>query len=269
MAGKAGPLLGCWLALLLAVLQPGAVVAQPGNACSRIMMVPTGDWPPYNYFDADQQYRGMDVDLLNAIFAEAKCELRDAPPMPSPRNAMLFEQGQLDLMTGASMTAARKLTARFSRRYRDEVVSLFSLAEHAGRYRDIRNFDQVMRRPLTLLAPRVGWYGEAYEKNKLSLMGSARLSHFIQFDQGITMLLAGRGDLILGDEESVLFAAGRQNVKLKVLPFQVERAPVFLMFNKATTTQADVNTIDAAIERLEKRGELERIRRAYRPATAW
>lgn len=268
MAGMANGMLAWALAILLAAAAQ-AVAAPQAQGCSRVMRVPTGDWPPYNYFDADQRYRGLDVELLSAIFAEAGCSKRDAAPMPSPRNTRLFEQGQLDLMAGASITPARRELARFSVRYREEVISLFVLDKDAARYRDIRSYEQFLRQPLTLLAPKIGWYGAAYERSKPALLAAARLSEFIQIDQGISMLAAGRATFILADSEAAVHGAARQGIVLRALPFQVSRAPVHLMFNKATTTEADVNTINAAIDRLEKRGVLEGIRRAYRPATAW
>jgi len=52
-------------------------------------------------------------------------------------------------------------------------------------------------------------------------------------------------------------------VRVQPLPFWVVDAPVSLMLNRATLTRADVQRLDAAIERLRKRGVFERIRSAY------
>jgi polar amino acid transport system substrate-binding protein len=247
------------LLLALATCAPAAAA----NACSKPISMSTVDWPPYNYSDEQKQHRGLDIELVRAVFLEAGCVLVEAPPMPPPRNTMLFEQAKVDMMSGASKTPEREALAWFSTRYRQEVVSLFVLDDKAGRYSGIASFDALMAAQLSVLAPRIGYYGPAYTRLMPDLKSAGRLFHFPGFDQGMSMLVAGRADTILGDVESVLLAAVRQNVRVRALPFTALDAPVFMMFNKNSVPVDDVRRIDAAIGRLEKRGILDKIRRAY------
>lgn len=140
---------------------------------------------------------------------------------------------------------------------------MFALAEHAERYRALRSFADFIKGPLTLVAPRAGWYGLPYESQACALRKNGRLSRFGDFFQGIRMLAAGRASFMLGDAAAVERAAAKAGVKVQPLPFWLVEAPVHLMFSRATVREADVQRIDAAIVRLRKRGVFEQIRRCY------
>ena len=243
----------------LALACPIAALAQ----CSRPFSMATGQWEPYAYYDAGRNFTGIDADMVRAILKEAGCQLVELDSKPATRNLTLFEKGEIDLMTGASRTPERLKLAYFSLAYRDETVGMFALAEHADQFRALHSFSDFIQGQLTLVAPRAGWYGLAYENQAAALQKSGRLSRFGDFSQGIRMLAAGRASFMLGDAAAVEHAAARQGVKVQPLPFWVVEAPVHLMFSRATVREADVLRIDAAIARLRKRGVLEQIRRSY------
>lgn len=248
------------LALACALLGAGSALAL---GCSKPIRMGTGQWEPYGYYDAQQRFIGIDADMVRAIFKEAGCTLVPLASMPALRNKTLFERGDIDLLTGASVTAARRRQAWFSLPYRDETVGMFLLAENAGQYRAIDSFDAFLAQPLTLLAPRVGWYGAAYDRHTEELIANKRLSQFTDFTQGMRMLAAGRATFIVGDAAAVEHAAARAGVKVQALPFWLLQSQVHLMLNRATATATDVRVLDGAIERLRKRGALDQIRRLY------
>lgn len=238
-------------------------VAWADEGCSKPITTTSGEWAPYNYVDAQGRYTGMDVELSRAIILEAGCTLVEMDRMPPVRNTHMFKAGKVDMMTGASRTLERSKGAFFSVAYRTEMIRLFAAPDVARRYAHVKSFSDVMREELTLLAPRVGWYGHEYHEHVQELRAGKRLFQFNEFPDGVNMLAAGRAMLILGDQASVTHAAARRRLKLVALPFWLVDAPVHLMFNKRTMTQDDVRRIDAAIERLRRRGVLERIRRSY------
>jgi polar amino acid transport system substrate-binding protein len=259
-ARRARARFGLALALALAWLP----LAAHANQCSRPISLATGQWEPYSYYDAQGHFTGIDADMVRAIFAEAGCTLVELGSMPASRNLTLFFRGDIDLMTGASITPERQRRAWFSLAYRDETVGMFFLADGAGKFRDIRSFDDFLaRQPLSMLAPRVGYYGPVYEKHVAALLTAKRLSQFIDFTQGMRMLAAGRGNFMMGDASGVEHAAARLGVKVQPLPFWLLQSKVHLMFSRATVPQADVRRIDAAIERLQKRGVFDTIRQRY------
>jgi len=255
---------GLGLALAFALSLAAAPPATAANACSRPITVATGQWEPYSYYDAQGRFTGIDADMVRAIFVEAGCTLLELGSMPASRNMTLFFRGEIDMMTGASLTAERLKGARFSLPYRGETVGLFFVADGSARFRDIRSFDDFLaHQSLSMLAPRVGYYGPIYEKYQASLLGAKRLSQFIDFPQGMRMLAARRGDFMLGDAAGVEHAAARQGIKVQPLPFWLVESQVHLMFSRATVPEADVRRIDAAILRLQKRQVFERIRQRY------
>lgn len=248
------------LAALCLALAAGPALAR---GCSKPVTVGTGQWEPYAYFDALNRFTGVDVDMARAIFREAGCTMVELPARPTTRNMLLFESGRIDMMMGASLTPERLKRARFSLPYRNETVGMFSLAEQARRYQSVRSFDDFLAHPLRMLAPRVGYYGDAYGRNLERLRQGHRLFQFLDFAQGIRMLEAGRADFMLGDMAAVEHAAARHGIRVQPLPFLVVDAPVHLMLNRASVPEGDVQLLDAAIVRLRKRGEFARIGRSY------
>jgi polar amino acid transport system substrate-binding protein len=236
-------------------------VAAQAAACELRMALE--QWPPYLYRQPDAALAGLDWELAQAILKEAGCKLAPQPELPTARRQREFEQGQLDLMLSASNTAERRRYARFSIAYRHETVGVFARAGAQRHYQHLSSFDALVRDKVSLLAPKVGWYGAAYARAQPTLAASGRLSTFISFEQGLRMLDAGRADLILGDALALRHQARQQGTAIAALPLVVLRAPVHLMLNKSTTTQADLDHINAAITRLEQQGVLGAIRSRY------
>jgi polar amino acid transport system substrate-binding protein len=251
MKSVIGILLACALGLA------GSAAAR----CGAPIVMGTGQLEPYGYFDAQKRYVGMDVELIRAITAEAGCTLSFAPLMPDGRNLLLFEQGKIDLMAGASRTAERLKWSRFSIAYRQETIGLYAVAD--GRSPAVLSFADFVAQPLSLLAPRAGWYGAEYERHKARLKAGGRLSQFDNLAQGVRMLAARRAQFILGDAAGVEHAAARLGVTVRPLPFWLVEAPVHLMLSRATMSEADVAQLDAAIVRLRQRGVLDQIQRGY------
>jgi polar amino acid transport system substrate-binding protein len=250
-------------ALSAILLAAGALCAAPASACSKTMTMVTEEWPPYNY--GSDQRKGLDVELAQAIFDEAGCKLVAGPPLPTVRRMMLFEQGSFDLMLAASDVPHRRQFARFSSAYRFETVGLFALEKNFAQLRDLDSFEAIGQRGLRLLAPTIGWYGPAYERSYAALKAGGQLSDYGSIEQGVRMLAANRGALIMGDTVAVQHQSQLSGVPLRQLPFVVLHAPVHLMLSKASTTAADLARIDAAIARLEKNGALKAIRQRYAP----
>ncbi len=237
------------------------VSALPAAACRMTMALE--QWPPYVYRDAQDRATGLDLELLQAIFKEARCTLVTLPELPTARRELLFQQGKLDLMLAASETPERLSYARFSVAYRDEAVGLFSKPGNAASQRPAASFAQLARGKATLLAPKVGWYGAQYAAARPMLEQAGRLNAFGSFQQGVRMLDAGRADLLMGDVLAVRHEARLQGVALTALPFFVLRAPVHLMLNARSTSTADLARLNAAISRLEQHGALAAIRARY------
>ncbi len=249
-----------WVGYVMAFIYASAL---PALAAPCQMKMALEQWPPYVYSKPDGPPSGLDLELAQAIFKEAGCALQLLPELPTARRQRQFELGGLDLLLAASDTAERRKYARFSLAYRFESVSIFTRAANLPRYQNVRSVDALAGKKIALLAPKVGWYGAAYARVQPVLQQAGQLSTFLNFAQGLRMLDAGRADLILGDTAALRHEAREQGIVIAPLPFTVLRAPVHLMLNKNSTTQADLELLNAAIQRLEKQGVLAEIRNRY------
>ena len=244
--------------LLIALL---IQLASPVGACT-LRLAPE-EWPPYFYHNDKSVLGGVDYELLQAILSHAGCTLQLEKEMPIARRNVLFQQGKLDLLMAASATEERRGFARFSLPYRQEVVGIFTVPEKLDKLRHIDSFQTMVAQKASLLAPRLGFYGDDYERALPVLNAEGRRSTFSTFDQGIKMLEAGRADLIMGDANALRHVARLLNVKIVQLPYIPYRAPVHLMLNAASTTQAQLTRINQAITQLEQNGALPAIRARY------
>ncbi len=207
--------------------------------------------------------KGMDLELVDAIMNEAKCTLVFSDGVSRLRRDLLFSQGQVDLMLAASNTPERQAIARFSAPYRMEVVRLFATPDNLPRYDGIKSFDDIVRLGERLLVPSGGWYGPDFAGAEPKLQARGQLTTYKSFDQGLKMLVAGRGGLIMGDFLGLNKSATTTGVAIAPLALVVLRAPVHLMLNRATISEAELQRINAAIGRLEARGALKAIRHKY------
>lgn len=249
-----------WLAWVCLALASAAAQA----TCSApLRMGMMADWEPYNFTDARGRASGLDVEMARAIFAEAGCTLVEIGPLSAGRAAGLFYEGKIDLLLGASRTAEREPIAHFTRRYRGESVAIFTLADAGPASRGVASFAQFLQQPGLLLAPRIGWFGQDYAKHQASLRQQGRLAEFAGYSRGLSQLAARRAPYLLGDTLTIDRAAARMGLKVRALPFLLLEAPVYIMFSKKSVSPADVARIDEAVARLEKKGVLERMRRAY------
>lgn len=236
-------------------------LAATGNACN--LKTAPEPWPPYIFIDERGGLSGLDYELAQAIMKEAGCTLQVEMALPSLRRQMEFRQGRLDLTLGASDTPERRSFARFSLPYRNETVGLYTSPANAARFRSLDNFDAILQQHVMLLTPRGGWYGDSYARAQHELDAAGTRSPFGSYEQGMRMFKAGRAEVIMGDAAALRHEAQRQGVRLAALPWVPFRAPAHLMLNAISTSQADLNRINAAITRLEQNGTLAAIRARY------
>jgi polar amino acid transport system substrate-binding protein len=237
------------------------LLATPAHACT-LRMAPE-EWPPYIYTVANGRLGGVDLELIQAILRQAGCTLQLENQVPTVRRHVLFQQGKLDLLLAASITAERRNYARFSLPYRHETVGLFALGELGERLRGIDSFEEIANRKLSLLAPRIGFYGDNYEQALPALNADGHHSTFGSFEQGMKMLEAGRADLIMGDAYALRHQARKMGIAVTVLPYIPFRAPVHLMLNATNTSPDELARINRAITQLEQNGTLSAIRSRY------
>ncbi|QZA77622.1 transporter substrate-binding domain-containing protein [Deefgea tanakiae] len=239
------------------------LISVPALGCSKPMKMTIEQWPPYIYTDAKNQAAGLDIEIAKAIFKEAGCILEIGAEVPRKRRQYMFSKGEIDVMLAASKTPEREAFSYFSSPYRNESVSLFTSPKKLEKYQSIDSFGSILKQRITLLAPNAGWYGDDYKSHYFWLNEANLLSPFETFAQAIKMFEVNRAELVMGDTGALVYEAKLKKLPLAALPKLVLNDNVRLMLNKKSTTEADLNALNAAMARLEKRGVLEKIRTQY------
>jgi polar amino acid transport system substrate-binding protein len=247
--------------LLPLVLAMSTTVAQA--ECDKRLSIMASDYPPYVYRDKDGNWQGLDVELMRAIFKEADCSYVFAQLVAPKRMVDTVSSGKTDVMLSASDTLERRQRNVFGRPYRNEIIGLFGLAGKVDDLRAINDFNMLKASGATLLIPNAGWFGESYARILPSLREAGQTVEFTYFGQGARMLSAGRGRLIMSDTAALIHVARLEGVAVEQLPFLVSKAPVHMMFSKASVSAHDIAELDDATVRLEKKGVLAAIRSAY------
>lgn len=257
-----------FLAAAIACLLAFGTLPAGHAACSRPFNMAMENWPPYVYTDARGKPAGLDIELVQAIFAEAGCTLRIEAEVPRKRRMLMHQEGELALLLAASDTPERRQHSWFTLPYRHESTGLAALQQNAAQLAGIHSFADLQARKITLLSPSSGWYGQDYADHLATIKAAHLLSHFEELPQGMKMLQAGRGLLILGDVGSLDWEARRLGIKLQFLPYLPVNDSVHLMLSRKNATKGDIRQLNAAIGRLEKNGKLAAIRARYGMQTA-
>jgi len=174
--------------LLLSIALASAVVASP--AMSETVRIGTeGAYAPYNYVDDSGKLAGYEIDLGNALCAEAglTCEF-----VANEWDSIIpnLVAGNYDaIMAGMSITDERKKTINFSDEYYPSEPSRFAVAADT-------NFDLT-----TLSGAKIGVQGAtiqaAYAEKHFGANNT--ILSFETFDQSVADLAAGNLDLLLAD----------------------------------------------------------------------
>ena len=215
--------------------------AQVAALCERPLKVAAEYWPPYSEQGKDG-WQGIDVDHVRRLLQKAGCEVVFLNT-PSGRAHRMLEKGEIDILMAASDVPERHRYALFSTPYRREVRAVFALA---GREDLPHSFPALQASDHILVAPRSGWYGAAFAAVRGDLIRNHQLIAFDYTHQAVSILAAGRADLLMGDQQSILMTANSLGVNLSQR-WVANDAPVHLMLSRASLTPAHLERINAAL----------------------
>ncbi|MFN3713525.1 MAG: substrate-binding periplasmic protein [Alcanivoracaceae bacterium] len=209
--------------------------------CERPLRVAVEDWPPYQ-LESEGRWTGIDVERVDQLLRGVGC-VAVFMSVPAGRSHLMLERGDIDILMAASDVPERHRYAWFTEPYRQEVMSVFGVQ---GRMDLPAGFGRLVETGLVLIAPRAGWYGAEYAQIRNELIESYRLLVFDVTPQAVTMLAAGRGDLLLGDHEAVLLAAAELGIELTPM-WVANDAPVHLMLSRASLTEVHLDSLNALL----------------------
>jgi len=218
------------------------------------------DWPPYFSKSADGSFRGLEIDLLQAIFRDAEIPVKMIS-LPTPRGHEYLKNGEIDFLCAASFTDSRNEYARFSVPYRDESVALMVRKKDLSRYRftklaDIRNYPGV-----TIAHERGGWYGKEFETISSNGLFTPFFVETWGVESRLKMLITGRVTMVIDDYYSLADAARVQGVssQLAFHPFKPSIEPIHCMFSRVAVSETTVMKVNRSIKKLSNNGTLRKI----------
>lgn len=212
-------------------------------------------WEPYHYLGQGQEPQGLDIDILRALAAGLNCELQ----LEQDTWAALLrrlQNGELDILPGASKSDDRERYAWFSRPYRQEQFVLYQRQDSE------LNFPNL----LALLAAghKVGlvsgyFYGQevddllgqmpdAFVNAQLSELNMARL-----LDEEISALL---------EDQMVATAILRRKGLDRYISAGSLRLPasdVYLMLSKSSVGEQQLQQINAVLDQMQLDGSLNKM----------
>ncbi|MCF3095937.1 amino acid ABC transporter substrate-binding protein [Aeromonas australiensis] len=226
------------------------------------------NWQPYSYRDEQQQLRGLDVALLNAIFLRAGYQAKFSE-MPWARVLHELEFGTVQLAMSANITPERQKYARFSHPYREEKTAIIIRRQDAERWHDITSLEQLINTPDFHIGVLKGFdYGNTFRQLMARPELQPRLHMRLRLDQLLKMLQGGRIQGFILDPQGLQGWQGKDEEpdQLHTL-LRIEVTPVHLMLSKESTTEAQLQRINQAIEQLKQSPDYQQILYRYQPSS--
>ena len=222
------------------------------------------NWQPFSYRNEQQQIRGLDIDLLNAIFQRANYQATFTE-MPWARVLHELKFGTVQLAMSANITTERQQYARFSHPYREEETAIVIRRQDAERWRGITTLDQLINTPNFHIGVLKGFdYGNTFRQLMARPELQPRLQMRLRLEQLLKMLQGGRIQGFILDPHGLQEWRHKDELQdgLHIL-LRIELTPVHLMLSKKSTTETQLQQINLAIEQLKQSPDYQQILDRY------
>nr|WP_249373754.1 transporter substrate-binding domain-containing protein [Aeromonas veronii] len=228
------------------------------------MVVGWVDWQPFSYRNEQQQLRGLDVELLNAIFLRAGYQAK-FNEMPWARVLHELKFGTVQLTMSANITAERQQYARFSHPYREEETAIIIRRQDVERWRGITTLEQLINTPDFHIGVLKGFdYGNTFRLLMARHELQPRLQMRLRLDQLLKMLQGGRIQGFILDPHGLQGWQGKDEAQDQLHTLlRIEVTPVHLMLSKESTTEAQLQRINQAIDQLKQSPDYQQILDRY------
>ncbi|MGX5218135.1 substrate-binding periplasmic protein [Pseudomonas segetis] len=230
------------LGLLLCICAP--VSAAP------LLAVADDQFAPYSFTQAHSETpMGLDVDLVSAVLSEAKLDFR-IRLYPWQRVKQMLERNEANLAFAFAGTAERMNQYLLVGPLRTGATVF--MTTHKTAITDWQSLEDLT--PYVIGQVRGYAYETTFDHAELSRDTSA-----LNPRQLVSMLLAGRIDIIIGDKTQLMYFVQEQNSasKVRILPRVLVEMPRYAAFNK--NDQQHAKAFASALQRLRDNGKLDAI----------
>lgn len=220
-------------------------------------------WEPYQYLTPDNQVKGLDIDLISAIAAEADCNIKFV--QNDWMNLLKgIREGSIDLLGGASKTASREEFAYFSPSYRHESFVLYVKAEKVADYSG-KSLAQLMSEKFRLGVTEDYLYGDEVSNMQDNQTLTDQIVTVPITEVNYYNLTQNQIDGFLEDPFVAGYTIKRKGLskQISAFPIEVHSGDVSILFSKSSVNQETVAAFNKGLEAINASGEYERILKKY------
>lgn len=241
-----------------------AATAQPGTSDEPCQLkLGFEAWEPYQYVGMDQKPAGLDIELVQAVAVKMNCEITPQQGTWVELIASL-KAGEVDMLLGASKTAAREEYAFFSDPYRKEQFVLFV------RSAEVAGLPQNTMTEFLSAGKKLGIVSEYFYGDELAqLYSDDKLkTNFVEAslsELNLARLIDEEIDGMLEDRFVAASMLRRKGLDKTVSPHSISLGDndVYVMFSKTSVTDSKVGAFNAAMSAIRQNGEYDAILARY------
>lgn len=234
--------------------------SKPAGSC--FITVGWEPWEPYMYLTPGTEVSGLDIEILEALAQEAGCILNYK--QANWRSLLvMIQNGEVDVLPGASISESRKSFALFSESYREEHFAFYV------------NFEDLDEFPITIQSlveggKKIGVTSGYMYGDELTYYQDSEsyAEHFVETAIGeanIYSLLQHSIDVFVEDPFVATYNLQRKGLsdQIKQLPIDIHTGDIYLMFSKQTVEQEVVDRFNKALAKIKKNTVYKRITERY------
>ena len=216
-------------------------------------------WYPYQYHNNQQKLVGLDFDIFNAIIKESNLNVKFTE-IPWKRHLQYIKTGKMDMAMGSSHSPEREETAYFSLPYRFEKVNLFVKKGMADKIK-LKTLSNLSNSDYMIGVEGGYFYGEEYKELITTKAFYTHINDVIDLEQNVALLLKGHIDGFLVDPVTMKAFAEKYSLQgeFEVHPLKIYQDNIHIMLSRKSCTRETLNTINKAINKLNKSGVIARI----------
>ena len=212
------------------------------------------DFKPFGFIDKKGNYAGYDVDLAKYIaqYLVNSPENIEIVPVNLSNRLLKAATGEVDMVVSTITITPQ----------REEIVSFSVPYDIAGQAVLVRS-NSAITSLTDLGGENVGVvFGTTAEKNIKNLVPSANLLGFRNYDEAYQALKAGNINAITSDD-TILSRYAFDDSSVKLLPKRYSKEPYGIAFKKGSSTVKFKENLDFAIEDLQRKNVIPRLRKKW------
>ena len=220
-------------------------------------------WIPYQFQNKDGVITGLDIDLIRSILNNMECTL-DLKNTSWKRLLTQTQKGEIDLVSGASLTEEREKWAYFTAPYRQERRVLFILKGEKHKY-PLSNLNDIITSKFKLGVTRGVYNGDEFTKLMQNPSFTKQLQTVSKESINPKKLMKGRINGYIADaiSGSQLLREMGLLEKVEIHPLTIHSSDVYVMFSKKSTSEELVKQFNSSLEKLRKTGKHTQIINQY------